>query len=140
MSLVDALRQAVAAFNAHDPAGWAATYAGDTIVHDPFYPEPTRGRAGVEKDTADFIRAFPDARMEIVGTPLAEGATVAAQFVVVGTHDGPLATPEGDIAPTGRPVRLEGSVFTTVDEHGQAIDERRYYDVAGLLRQLGLRS
>jgi steroid delta-isomerase-like uncharacterized protein len=138
MSIIDALRQAVEAFNAHDPAGFAATYAADTIVHDPFYPEATRGRAAVEKDTADFLRAFPDARMAVVGTPLAEGDTLAAQFVVHGTHDGPLATPDGDIPATGRSIRLEGGIFTTVDARGETIDERRYYDVAGLLAQLGL--
>lgn len=138
MSITDALRQAVEAFNAHDPAGFAATYAAGTIVHDPFYPEATRGRAAVEKDTADFLRAFPDARMEIVGTTLAEGDTLAAQFVVLGTHHGPLATPDGDIPPTGRSLRLEGGLFTTVDARGEAVHERRYYDVAGLLAQLGL--
>jgi steroid delta-isomerase-like uncharacterized protein len=138
MSSFDALLRRVEAFNASDPAGFAATYAADTLVHDPFYPEPTRGRAAVEKDTADFLRAFPDARMEIVGTPLVDGVTVAAQFAVRGTHKGPFATPDGEVPATERPVLLEGAVFTTADAHGAAARERRYYDVAGIFSQLGL--
>lgn len=43
----------------------AAYYTQDCVVYDPFYLEPLKGRAAIEKDAADFFRAFPDLRVEV---------------------------------------------------------------------------
>ena len=40
----------------------------DAVVVDPQYPEPLRGRAAIERDIADFLRAFPDLGMEVTRT------------------------------------------------------------------------
>ena len=60
------------AFNRHDARAVAAYYTQDCVAYDPFYPEPLRGRAAVEKDSADFFRAFPDLRVNayLRSTPL----------------------------------------------------------------------
>ena len=128
---------AVEAFNRGDPAGFAALYAEDAIVHDPQYPQPLNGRAAIEQDTADVRRAMPDARFTLHAV-LQDGATVAVHYGLSGTHLGPLSLPDGEIAPTGRRLDLPGAVFSRVDGEGLVLEERRYFDVASLLAQVGV--
>jgi len=128
---------AVEAFNRDDPAGFAALYAEDAIVHDPQYPQPLSGRAAVEQDVADVRRAMPDARFTL-GAVMQDGASVAFEYGLSGTHLGPLSLPDGELAPTGRKLELPGAVFARLDAEGFVVEERRYFDVASMLAQVGL--
>ncbi|WP_173923185.1 ester cyclase [Agromyces sp. Marseille-P2726] len=128
---------AVDAFNRGDTASFAALYAENAIVHDPQYPKPLSGRAAVEQDVADVLRAMPDARFTL-GEVMQDGGTVAVEYGLSGTHLGPLSLPDGEVAPTGRTLDIPGAVFSTLDDDGLVIDERRYYDVASMIAQLGL--
>lgn len=131
----NAFAQAVEAVNAHDAKAFAGTYAVDAVVQDPLYPQPLRGRDAIEQDMVELLRAFPDAAMTI-GPLLAEGDTVAAEFTLHGTHLGPLATPDGEIAATGQAIHNTGAVFSRFDDEGKVVDERRYYDPAALVAQI----
>jgi ketosteroid isomerase-like protein len=55
----------------------------------------------------------------------------------LGTHTGPLAGPDGDVAPTGRSVDLRFADVSCV-QNGQIVSYHTYYDQMGLLSQLGL--
>lgn len=132
---IEAFAKAVEIINAHDAKSFAATYAADAVVHDPFYPQPLKGRDAVEQDMVELLRAFPDMRIS-TGALLQDGDTVAAEFTLRGTHQGPLASPDGEIAATGRSIENHGAVFSRFDADGKVIEERRYYDAAGLLGQL----
>ncbi|WP_157156282.1 MULTISPECIES: ester cyclase [unclassified Diaminobutyricimonas] len=132
----DNFAKTASAFNDRDVAAFTALYAADAVVSDPFSPEPLRGRDAIAQDMADVLRAMSDARFT-VGRMLEEGDLVVGEFTVAGTHDGPFATATGEIAPTGNPVRLEGAVFSRLNAMGEVIEERRYYDVASVLHQLG---
>ena len=138
IALENAFARAVEAVNAHDAKAFAATYAADAVVHDPFYPQPLRGRDAIEQDMLELLRAFPDARFTVVGPLLQDGGTVAGEYTLHGTHLGPLATPDGEIPPTGNSVDNNGAVFSTFNADGEVIEERRYYDAAGLIAQIGL--
>jgi steroid delta-isomerase-like uncharacterized protein len=131
------LDKAVAAFNAHDAAQFAALYADDAIVYDPQYPEPLKGRAAVEQDMADFYRAFPDATNRLA-VNIEDGNVVAARFSITGTHSGPLALPTGEVPATGKRLTFEGGVFSRFNGQGLIVEEHRYYDVAGQAAQLGI--
>lgn len=131
----DAFVKAAEAVNAHDAKAFAATYAVDAVVYDPFYPQPLKGRDAVEQDMVELLRAFPDARFT-VGPVLEGGDTVAAEFTLRGTHQGPMASPDGEIPATGRSIENRVAVFSTFAD-GEVTEERRYYDAAGLLSQLG---
>lgn len=128
---------AVEAFNRDDPEGFAGLYAHDAVVHDPQYPEPLRGRAAIEQDAADVRRAMPDARFTLHAL-LQDGEVVAVEYGLRGTHLGPLSLPDGEVAPTGRMLEMPGAVFSRIDDAGFVVEERRYFDVAGLLAQVGL--
>ena len=98
-------------------------------------PRPRRLR----KDIDDFLGAFPDMQFtvaNVVGT----AELVALEGVGVGTHRGPMETPGGAIPPTNRSVSMPFAAFVRLNSDGLIAEERRYYDVAGMLQQLGLLS
>lgn len=55
-----------------------------------------------------------------------------------GTHTGPLATPMGEVPPTGKRLDMVGVTIATLDDRGLIKEEKRFYDTANVLRQLGL--
>jgi predicted ester cyclase len=70
----------------------------------------TSGRDDVIAFLGVFHEAFPDLRLEI-NQLLTDGPAAAAEGTQVGTHDGVLHTPNGDVAPTGRAVELRWAAF-----------------------------
>jgi len=135
----DASRKFADVFNKHDLDGVAKLYASDAIAYDPMYPEPLRGRDAIRKDTATFFRGFPDIRLEIINTFEKDDRTGADEIRLTGTQTGPLETPTGqEVPPTNKRVEMRGGGFTRLNERGEIVEERRYYDVGTLLRQLGL--
>jgi steroid delta-isomerase-like uncharacterized protein len=137
VSAKDSYTKAVEAFNRGDVKGFAALYAADAVVHDPIYPQPLKGRDAIEQDTSDVRRGFPDARF-VLGSILEADQTAALQYTLSGTNKGPFATPEGEIPATGKTLTSEGAVFSRLNAQGEVVEERRYFDVAGMLAQLGL--
>lgn len=131
------LEDVVAAFNAGDAARFAAFYSEDAVARVPLYPEPLLGRAAVANDYATFLTAFPDLRAEVTYS-IVSGTTLAAEMTIAGTHTGPLTLPAGQVPPTGRPLKFTAAFFTRIDDQGLVIEERRYYNVADQLEQLGL--
>jgi steroid delta-isomerase-like uncharacterized protein len=95
-----------------------------------------RGRAGF----VDFMRghraAFPDIRIEVTNQ-IAAGDDLVNEFVAHGTHTGPLATPTGDIPPTGRSVTISVCEVQRYRD-GKLISIHNYQDLASVLQQLGL--
>ena len=83
-----------------------------------------------------FQEAFPDGRLE-VGPLLVDGSSVAVEGKFVGTHDGILHSPDGDVAPTGRAVELRWSSAYEVSG-AELTSEHLYFDQMDLLGQLGL--
>jgi hypothetical protein len=65
--------------------------------------------------------------------------TGSAEIRLTGTHTGPLESPTGEeIPPTNKRVDVKGAAFVRLNERGEIVEERRYYDVGTMLRQLGL--
>ncbi|MGH2523928.1 MAG: ester cyclase, partial [Anaerolineales bacterium] len=78
------------------------------------------------------LRAFPDLRVTLDDL-VVEGGRIALAWTWHGTHRGVVM----NIPPTDRPVTVRGMSFLTVEE-GQIRRGVRLWDVAGLLRALGL--
>lgn len=132
----DIQRKQVDAINRHDAEAFAALNAPDATAIDPQYEEPLRGRDALRKDVDDFFQAFPDLQARLA-TVIGSGDTVAYEVELSGTHKGPLASPTGAIPATGKRVQLRVAGFDRVA--GNLItEERRYYDLAGLMQQLGV--
>ncbi|MFF0903056.1 UNVERIFIED_CONTAM: ester cyclase [Kocuria sp. CPCC 205316] len=132
-----AVDHAIAALNAHDAPGFAATYSPDAIVYTAASPDPVRGQAAIQQDTQRWIDAMPDMTMEIEEL-LVDGAATAMRLLFVGTHTGPLETPMGVVEPTGRRVVVPMAVFNRHGEDGTTEVEHRYLDMMSMAQQLGL--
>ncbi len=83
-----------------------------------------------------FKRAMPGAQA-IIENLIHAGDTVIVEGRFVGTHTGPLASPDGDLDPTGAKVDLRFADFSRVHA-AKIVSYHTYYDQLGLLTQLGL--
>lgn len=137
MKTADVAQHLASAFNKHDPSEFAAKYTENALVYDPFYPEPISGRAAIQQDINDLMRAFPDAHSDVEKV-LAEGETAAIKVEMTGTHKGPLTLPEGEVPATGRKISLPFASFLRCNRQNQVVEEHRFYDVTSMMRQLGL--
>src|SRR3989304_9730564 len=131
------VKEQVEALNRHDAEAFAAFYTPDALIHDPQYPEPIKGRDAIRKDIADFLAAFPDLNFTLK-TAVESGDTVAFEGAGKGTHKGPMAGPAGEIPATNRPMEIRFAAFLRVPDQGLIAEERRYFDLAGLMQQLVL--
>jgi steroid delta-isomerase-like uncharacterized protein len=125
------------ALNRHDLAKFVSVYHPKAEVFDPMAPDLLRGQDAIRKDMEEFIRAFPDVEVNIERA-VEKGDTVAYEITMSGTHTGPLVSPTLELAPTNRKVKFGGGIFARFDQDGRIVEERRYYDAAGLLSQLGV--
>jgi steroid delta-isomerase-like uncharacterized protein len=125
------------AMNKHDPAKFVSVYHPKAEVFDPMAPDLLRGHDAIRKDMEEFIRAFPDLEVDIERA-VEKDDTAAYEITMKGTHTGPLVSPTLELAPTNRKVKVGGGIFVRFDPDGRIVEERRYYDAAGLLGQLGV--
>jgi len=137
MNATDLIATQLASFNRHDAAAFAACYAADARVTDPQFDAPLEGGEAIARDVADWFNAFPDIAARQVRT-VVEGEAYAIEWAMEGTHGGSLVTPEGHVPATGRPVRMTIVTIGRLGTDGRIAEERRSYDLAGILNQLGL--
>ena len=135
-SIIDAAQAPAIAYGKKD---WNALRASVTpgFVYDEIATH--RKMQGVDQVLAgwkDWAAALPDSRATFQSA-FVSGDTVVLELTWRGTHKGPLHTPNGDIAPTGKPVEIQAcQVVKVVD--GKAQSMRQYFDMATLLEQVGV--
>ena len=134
MSASEVATRLLEAFNDGD---WDAFRAG--VTDDVVYVEAGTGRTieGADAYLAlcqGWRMAIPDVRGTVHRS--LEGDGVVAQEVTwVGTHDGPLPTPNGAIPPTGRPISVDATLW--VETRGGAVAEVHHHlDVMALMAQI----
>ena len=137
MGTEDIIRTQLEAFNRHDAAAFAACYTAKAVVADPQSPDLLSGTEAIGKDIGDWFGAFPDIETRVTRTVL-NGASYAAEWSMSGTHKGPLVMPDGHVPATGKRLRINVATIGRVDAEGRIVEERRYYDLAGVMSQLGL--
>lgn len=122
----------VAAWNSHDLDRIVNFYAPDYRDSDVAWPVPRRGLEGVRQMMAMYFRAFPDLYFTAESS-LIQGEQIALFWRAQGTHQGKVM----NIPPTGRSIDVRGTSWLSLT--GGKISRAHYvWDVAGLLRQLGL--
>jgi len=122
-------------FNEGDLDGAVGAFAEDLETVDPGMGV-VYGIPPFREYLKTFKRAMPDARAIVEHTyEASDRVIVEGRFV--GTHTGPLASPDGDIAPTGASVDLRFADVSRVID-GRIASYHTYYDQLDLLNQLGL--
>lgn len=130
-------RKQVDSINGRDIEGFKACYSANAIVIDPQYSGPLKGGDAIGKDIADFMTALPDLQLR-VRSIITQGASYAAEITMSGTHKGPLLTPTSQVPPTNKRVEIGACLVGQLDKDGRIAEEHRYYDLAGMMAQLGL--
>ena len=119
-----------------DWEAWNSLHAEEVVLHSPDSPEPTKGRDKVQAWYKAFTVGFPD--LDVTSSRLfASGEWVVGEYVVSGTHTGPLAGPEGEIPPTNKRVQLPSATVYRV-EGGKVAEIHEYFDQLSFMAQLGL--
>jgi predicted ester cyclase len=101
--------------------------------------EPAGATQGIERFIElerGFVRALPDSRMEVTAI-IESGNWVVVEGAYSGTHTGPLGTPQGEVPPTGRSLKLPLCDVIEVAA-GRITQIRAYYDQMTFAAQLGL--
>jgi predicted ester cyclase len=98
--------------------------------HDITVPGPPVDHATYMARNAGFAAAFPDRKVQIEDL-IASADRVVARAVLHATHSGPL----GNIAPTGRKVRLASTIIYRF-ERGRVVEEWEIFDKLGMYQQL----
>jgi steroid delta-isomerase-like uncharacterized protein len=137
LDLSDFTTRYAAAWNACDTDAMAELITEDVVWADPALPEPARGIAAVQEFMRTSFRVFPDLRFSEPDPPhlTIDGHDVAWAWVMEGTMRGPIDPP--GFVPTNRHMRVEGVDLWTMRE-GRIARYRAYYDMADLVRQLGI--
>ncbi len=122
----------VRAWNAHDVDRALKFYAPDYEEEDVAQADRQSGLEGIRRTMAYYLQAFPDLQLTVDDT-IVEGCHVAVVWTLNGTHRGTLM----NIPPTTRAVSVRGASVLTI-ENGKIKRALRIWDLAGLLRSIGL--
>lgn len=120
--------------NAHDMPGTLATLHEQCVFRDFATGQTFPGKAGAERHYRQWWDAFGNVveRSPLGSAQWIDDDTYVAEPQYVGQHVGPFL----GLAPTGKRFALPFTVFVRFRD-GLFVEERFYYDLATLLRQLG---
>lgn len=124
----------VAAFNNHDPAACAACFAeeGLSITVAGVRAE---GRQAIEQAYRRQFATFPDARITVLSATNGQDQ-LFAEYILEGTHLGPLTLGNQEFAPTGRTFKVQYLAEATFNASGQLTQLAQAGDGYAMLRQL----
>ncbi|MDF3305741.1 nuclear transport factor 2 family protein [Rhodococcus sp. T2V] len=125
------------AWNTRDITAWVDSFTPDATWTNLPTGEVHAGHDGMADNYRHWDGPFRDGTCEKLTFAGGDGLVVT-EFVAVGTHTGPLPTPDGDdIRPTGRTLSVPFCDIHRV-ENGRITSTRRYWDQLTVLTQLGL--
>jgi steroid delta-isomerase-like uncharacterized protein len=125
----------VAAFGAGDWQRFRATLDPAVVYEETGTHRRVEGADEYVRLSEGWKQAFPDAR-GTVRAAVSSGQTVVEEVVWEGTHTGPLAGPSGTVPPSGKRIRVLGTMWFTFTG-GRAREIRHHLDLITLLQQIG---
>jgi steroid delta-isomerase-like uncharacterized protein len=134
--LIDAAKAPLIAFNEKDWDAVRASITSDFVFDEVGTNRKVQGVDQVIPLWQDWATAFPDARATF-NRALPSDKTVVLELTWNGTHKGPLQTPQGPIAATGKRIEIRSCMVTEI-AGDKAKLQRHYFDMATMLQQLGV--
>ncbi|HZT03478.1 MAG TPA: ester cyclase [Steroidobacteraceae bacterium] len=127
-------------WNAQDWDTFDKRHQHDVIVRWPAQP-PTHGRHEHRAESVRLFKTFPDNRVH--NRPykvlFASGDWTCSIARFTGTMTGPMSGRNGrDIPPTGKSFEVDFCTVAHWSDEGEIIEENLFYDVVGLMRQVGV--
>jgi hypothetical protein len=129
------------AWNTQDWDSFNKRHAADVAVYWPGQPEPTRRRQAHQEEAEQFFKSFPDNKVwnDPYMVLFAEGDYTCSVAKFTGTMKGPMKGPQGEtIQPTNKSFEVEFCTVAHWNEKGEIVEEKLFYDLVGLMRQIGL--
>jgi len=111
-------------------------YAPEYVSHDYATNEEVVGLDALKEGITSMRTAFPDINVTYDEIIIMGDKTVT-RWTMTGTHTGPMQqTPEGELPPTGKKVRLSGvTISRRINE--KIVEEWSYFNVLDMVIQLG---
>ena len=134
--LVDAAKAPMIAFNEKNWDKVRASVTSDFVYDEVGTNRKVQGVDQVISLWQGWATAFPDAKASFQRAFPTDGAVVL-EVTWQGTHKGPLQTPAGPIAATGKRIDIRACMVTEI-AGDKAKLERHYFDMATLLQQIGV--
>ncbi|QNJ94773.1 ester cyclase [Mycolicibacterium fluoranthenivorans] len=137
MSSAPVLRELALAFNAGDWSKLREMVSDDVVVVDiASGGDTSTGADAFVTGDQNWRNAFSDFAVEILSI-VGDATHAAGDFILRGTHTGPMPTPWGDVAATGRKVELPFVMFCEVAD-GKVTVIRDHYNPALAMAQIGV--
>jgi steroid delta-isomerase-like uncharacterized protein len=137
-SPVDIAKAPILAYNEKDWEGHRAAVTPGFILDEVGTQRKIRGVNDVIAAFQGWAKAMPDSKATF-DAAFTSGNTVVLEVTWRGTHTGPLQTPGGEIAATGKKFEVRAcQVVEIANDKTQAM--RHYFDMITLLQQLGVAS
>jgi hypothetical protein len=135
MTAREAFERGTATFNAHDLDGFAEVLADQVVFKAPGGIEG-EGKAACAAFFGSWFTAFPDARVEVLAVYIVDDVAVE-EGKFMGTHNGVLHGPMGDVPPTRRSVEVD-YIQVLRFRDGKHVSFNLMFDRLMMLEQLGL--
>jgi SnoaL-like polyketide cyclase. len=113
----------------------------EVAVYWPGQPEPTRGQRSHQEEAEQFFKTFPDNHVgnDPYKVLIGEGDWTCSVAKFTGTMSGPMPGPDGTmIQPTNKSFEVEFCTVAHWNEKGEIVQEKLFYDLEGLMKQIGL--
>ena len=127
-------------WNGQDLPTFRKYHTRNCIVRWPNQP-PTHGLDAHEQEAIAFFKTFPD--QHLINNPykimLAQGEWTCTVADFKGTMTGSMAMADGTvIQPTNKSFHIDFCTVAHWNEHGQIVEENLFYDLMGMLKQIGV--
>lgn len=124
------------AFNERNLDGWLSHFSTDAVWLNVPTEQRYVGFEGQKENYAAWNTPFPRGVCKDMVIRGGENFAVA-EFNGAGVHEGPLITPQGEIAPTSKSTSVAFCDVHTI-VNGKVTETHRYWDLEAAARQLGL--
>jgi steroid delta-isomerase-like uncharacterized protein len=125
---------------AFDDADWdrlAQLFAPDCVYDEVGSGRRIEGRQAIVVLNQGWKAAWPDCRGRVINAIDSDAGAMIEVFWD-GTHTGPLATPQGEIPPTGRAFSQFPTCLVFAVNGGAIRGCRHYFDILSLLQAIGV--
>ena len=134
--LIRMAREEVEAFNEGDWDRLKASLASDSVYDEAATGRRMEGPDAIVEANQGWKSAFPDASGTITGS-FACGDRVVLEITWRGTQSGALPLPDGgEIPATGRSVEIQACQVMRIAD-GKVAENRHFFDMLGMMEQLG---
>lgn len=137
-SAIDTAKAPILAYNEKNWDAVKAAVAPGFLYDEVGTQRKVQGVNDVLTTWLGWATAIPDSKATFHSS-VVSGNTVVLEVTWRGTHTGPLQTPGGEIAATGKKIEIRAcQVIEVANDKAQAM--RHYFDMTTLLQQLGVAS